>query len=234
MASPGASDTLRGMMVDAYASTVEDQAALHARLRSEIRTLAMAGNLTVATALTWTWYLLAQHPAVEAALHAELDHVLACRPPTLADIPALRFTRQIFAETLRLYPPIWNLSRRVATECEIGGFPVRAGALLLFSPYLIHHDARYYDKPERFDPNRWEEEAERTRPKLAYLPFGAGPRGCMGESFAWMEGILVIAALAQRWRITRLPGPAIAPRPATTLRPKEPIPMVVRARTLDY
>ncbi len=223
-------DNLLTMMLEAHEAEVGNGSAPRGRLRDEVRTLLLAGNVTLTTALSWCWYLLARHPEVEARLHEELERVLAGQLPSLEALGELRYTRMVLAETLRLYPPVWNLSRRAAVDCEIGSYRVPAGSLLLFSPYLIHHDPRYYPEPERFDPSRWTAEAEARRPRLAYFPFGAGPRGCIGEPFAWMEGVLVIATLAQRWRFRRAPRPAVRLQPGATLRSRHGVPMITERR----
>ncbi|MGH7451089.1 MAG: cytochrome P450, partial [bacterium] len=166
------------------------------QVRDEAMTIFLAGHETTAIALTWTWYLLSQHPEVEAKLHAELEQVLGGRLPTVADLPQLSYTRMVLAESMRLYPPAYVIGRRALSDFAIGQYVVPAGGIILMSPYVLHHDARYYPEPEKFDPQRWTLEAEAQRPKFSYLPFGAGPRVCIGESFAWMEGILVLATVA--------------------------------------
>jgi cytochrome P450 len=190
------------------------------QLRDEVMTIFLAGHETTANALTWTWYLLSQHPEVEAKLHAEIDTVLAGRLPTAEDVPKLRYTEMVLAEAMRLYPPAWVMGRRALEDYQIGHYLAPAGSILLMSQYLMHHDERYYPEPFRFDPERWEPEAKATRPPFAYFPFGGGPRRCIGEGFAWMEGVLLLATLAGRWRMRLAPGHRVELQPLITLRPK--------------
>jgi cytochrome P450 len=190
------------------------------QLRDEVMTIFLAGHETTANALTWGWYLLAQNPEAEARLHAELDEVLAGgRAPTPEDVPALRYTEMVVAETMRLYPPAWALGRLALEDYEVAGYRIPRGALVLVSQYVVHRDPRFWPDPERFDPGRWTPEAKAARPQFAYFPFGGGPRRCIGEGFAWTEAVLILAALARRWRARLLPGRAVETRPRITLRP---------------
>jgi cytochrome P450 len=189
------------------------------QLRDEAMTIFLAGHETTANALTWTWYLLSQHPEVEHRLHAELDTVLGGRLPSAEDLPALRYTEMVLSESLRLYPPAWVMGRRTIEPHQLGGYPIPEGGTLLMSQYLMHHDPRWYPDPYRFDPDRWTPEAQEGRPKFAFFPFGGGPRLCIGESFAWMEGELALATIAQRWRMRLVPGQALRLQPRITLRP---------------
>jgi cytochrome P450 len=202
------------------------------QVRDESLTLFLAGHETTANALTWTWYLLAQHLAVEAKLHAEIDTVLADRLPTADDVPQLPYTRMVLAESMRLYPPAWVIGRRALENYEIPPYQIPANSLLLLSPYVMQRDPRYYTNPDVFDPERWTPEAQAQRPKYAYFPFGGGPRQCVGEAFAWMEGVLLIATLAQRWRLRLVPGHPVVPQPLVTLRAKHGMRMVVEQRRL--
>ena len=199
-------------------------------VRDEAMTLFLAGHETMANALSWVWYLLAKHPEAEARLHAELDAVLAGRLPTAADMPALPYTRMLLSEAMRLYPPVWVIGRRALADCVIGATPVPAGAYVLLSQYLTHRDARFWDDPLAFRPERWAEGAP-DRPKFAYFPFGGGARTCIGEHFAWMEGILTLATLAPRWRARLAPGHREALKPMIVLRPKHGLPMILEARS---
>jgi cytochrome P450 len=165
-----------------------------------------------------------------AKLHAELENVLKGQLPTVADLPQLNYTRKVLAESMRLYPPAYVIGRRALGNFPIGQYVVPAGGIILMSPYVLHHDARYYPEPEKFDPERWNPEVEAQRPKFSYLPFGAGPRVCIGESFAWMEGILVLATLAQQWRMRLVPDHPIALQPMITLRPKHGMRMTLQLR----
>ncbi len=190
------------------------------QLRDEIVTLLMAGHETTANWLTWTWYLLSQHPAAESRLHQELDRVLGGRAPTVEDVPKLEYTRRVLAESLRVYPPAWSLERRAINDVELRGQVIRKGTIVLTCQWLVHRDPRWWSEPERFAPDRWAPEVESTRPKFSYFPFGAGTRICIGEHFAWMEVMLVLATLAQRWRAHYESDEAPVPEPLVTLRPK--------------
>lgn len=190
------------------------------QVRDEMVTLLMAGHETTAVALSWTWYLLAQHPDVQARLYAELDTVLAGRRPTAEDVGQLIYTRMVLAESMRLYPPAWILERRAVTDVELRGYHVPAGSLVFASQYLVHRDVRWYPDPERFDPERWRPGQQERRPRFAYFPFGAGTRVCIGEQFAWLEGVLVLATFAQRWCLNQDPAHVVAVEPLVTLRPK--------------
>lgn len=200
------------------------------QLRDEVLTLFLAGHETTANALTWTWYLLSLHPEVEARMHREIDSVLAGRRPSFEDVKNLKYTEMVFAESMRLYPPAWGLGRRALVDVVIGEYLIPAGSLVLVSQYVMHRDARYYPDPERFDPERFTPEAQSGRPKYAYFPFGGGARQCIGESFAWMEGVLLLAALAQKWRFELVKGHPVEPEAVITLRPKYGMKMVIRSR----
>lgn len=193
-------------------------------------TLLLAGHETTATALTWTWYLLSHHPAVEATLHRELDTVLAGRLPAVDDLPHLVYTRMVFTETLRLYPPAWLMTRRAQAPHRIGDYTLPAGSFILISPYIAHHDARFFPDPEAFQPQRWDSANAKTHTRFAFFPFGAGPRQCIGEGFAWMEGILALATLAQQWQMRLVPNHPVVVHPLVTLRPKYGMPMILRRR----
>jgi cytochrome P450 len=200
------------------------------QLRDEAMTIFLAGHETTANALTWTWYLLSQHEDVEAKLHAEVDAVLGERPPVAEDLPQLRYTEMVLAESMRLYPPAWILGRRALKDYEVGGFRLPAGSIVVLSPYVMHRDERYFPDPSRFDPERWTPEAKEARPPFSYFPFGGGPRRCIGEGFAWMEGILVIATLSRLWRMRLVPGHVVETRPVVTLRPKHGMRMTLERR----
>ena len=203
------------------------------QVRDEVMTIMLAGHETTASALAWSFHLLGAHPEAEVLLHAELDAVLpdAASVPAFADLPRLVYTRQVFTEAMRLYPPAWGLLRRTTAPVEIAGWKLPADTTCIVSPYATHRDPRWFPEPERFMPERWTEKAKAARPKYAYLPFGGGPRSCAGESFAWMEGILVLATLARRWKFSPPPGSA-PPEPfaAVTLRPRDGVPMRLAKR----
>ncbi len=201
------------------------------QVRDEALTIFLAGHETTANALTWTWYLLSENPQVEARLHAELDAVLeGGRAPTVEDVPRLRYTEMVLAESMRLYPPAWALGRLALKDYEVGGYTVTARSLVLISQYVMHRDERYFVEPARFDPERWTQEAREARPAYSYFPFGGGPRRCIGEGFAWMEGILLIAALARNWRMRLEPEHPVKLYPVITLRPKHGMRMTLKRR----
>ncbi|MCA1616746.1 MAG: cytochrome P450, partial [Acidobacteria bacterium] len=195
------------------------------QLRDEVMTLILAGHETTANALAWTWYLLARHPGAETKLHAELDAVLGGgrRLPTVEDLPALRYTEMVFSESMRLYPPAWTVGRLAVKDYAVAGYTIPAGSLVLISQYVMHRDPRFWPDPLRFDPERFAPEARDARPQYAYFPFGAGARRCVGEGFAWMEGSLLIAAIARRWRMRLVPAHPVVEHPRITLRPKHGI-----------
>ena len=198
-------------------------------VRDEAMTLFLAGHETTAVALTWTWYLLAKHPKVEARLHEEVDDALAGRLPTSDDVSRLPYTHMVLRESMRVYPPAWAIGRRTLYEHSAGGYTIPAGAVVMVSPYLVHRDHRWWPEPLAFRPERWEAE-DASRPRLAYFPFGGGPRMCIGEPFAWMEAVLVVATIARKWRLTGVPGQTVRPRPAITLRPDGGLPMIAVRR----
>ncbi len=200
------------------------------QVRDEAITHFLGGHETMATALTWTWYLLSQNPEAEAEFHAEIDSVLAGRLPTVNDVSQLHYTRMVFAESLRLYPPVWAIGRRALEDYEIPPYRIPANSLLIMSPYVTQRDPRYFPNPSVFDPPRWTPEAQAERPKYSYFPFGGGSHQCIGEAFAWMEGVLLIATLAQRWRLRLVPGHPVAVQPLVTLRPKHGMRMLVEQR----
>jgi cytochrome P450 len=200
------------------------------QVRDEIMTLFLAGHETVAHALTWTWYLLAQHPEVLAKVQQEVDTVLAGRPATIDDLPRLSYIEQVIMESMRLCPPVWAIDRRAICDTDIRGIHIPKRSRVVMSQYVVHHDARFYPDPERFDPERWTSEAQATRPKFAYFPFGGGPRLCVGETFAWTESILLVATLSQYWEAHLAPNARIAFQPAVTLRPKYGVKMALHKR----
>jgi cytochrome P450 len=200
------------------------------QLRDEVLTIFLAGYETVANALTWTWLLLAQNPDAEAKLHAEIDAVLGGRLPTLEDIPQLRYTEMVLAESMRLYPPAWAMGRQATCDVEIGPYKLPAGTYIFFSQYIIQRNVDFFPDPLKFNPERFTPEGKAGRPRFAYFPFGGGNRQCIGESFAWMEAILSLVTLAQKWRLKLVPGQRIEVQPKITLRPKYGIRMVPELR----
>jgi cytochrome P450 len=198
------------------------------QIRDEAMTIFLAGHETTANAMAWTWYLLGNSPEAEAKLHGELARVLNGRTPAVEDVPKLEYTRAIVAESMRLYPPAWTMGRRAIEPHTIGGHAIEPGALVIMSQWIAHRDARWWEDPNTFTPERWLVSADgirepgagsRGRPKYAYFPFGGGSRICIGESFAWTEAILLLATIAQRWRFVAGAAPGREPR--ITLRPKD-------------
>ncbi len=190
------------------------------QLRDEAITLFIAGHETTANALTWTWLLLARNPVMETRLHEEVDRVLGDRLPTMDDLGSLPVARAIIAESMRLYPPAYIVGRRALQPYSVGGYDFPARTIFLAPQFIVHRDPRWWPEPDRFLPDRWlHADASATRPKLAYFPFGAGTRICVGEQFAWMEAILVLTTLARRWSV-RVDGPDPDFDPIITLRPK--------------
>lgn len=200
------------------------------QVRDEALTLFLAGHETTANALTWTWYLLSQNPEAEAKLRAELDAVLN-DSPTIDDLPNLKYTEAVLAESMRLYPPAWAIGRNVVEEHEFGGYAVEPGSLVLVSPYVLQRDPRFWDRPADFVPERWESlSVKEAGAQGIYFPFGGGVRRCIGESFAWTEGILLIATLARKWKFRLEPEQKIGLSPQITLRPKYGMRMQIVAK----
>lgn len=207
----------------------ETSAASSLQLRDDVLTFLLAGHDTISHALTWTWLLLAAHPDVEARLGIELLDVLGPRLPDAEDIPRLVYTRAVVAEALRLFPPAWVIVRRAAAASRLGGMDIPAGAVMVASPFVTHRDARFFEAPLQFTPERWLAVApddSPARPKLSYFPFGAGPRACIGAGFAWIEATLVLATLAQQWRLVRSSDAPVETSARITLRPVNEPPMV--------
>lgn len=200
------------------------------QIRDEVLTLILAGHETIGTALTWTWYLLSNHPAVEQAMHAEVDTVLNGRLPTSEDLGKLVYVRRVFSESLRLYPPVWVFPRRPTRDYQLGGYEVPAGSYFQLCPYVTQRDARFFPDPERFDPERWTPEAIASRPKFSFFSFAAGAHRCIGENLAWTEGVLALATIAQKWRLRLAPGHPVEADPLITLRPKFGMRMIVERR----
>jgi len=200
------------------------------QVRDEALTLFLAGHETTAVALTWTWYLLSGHPEVEAKLHEEVDRVLQGRDATVEDVPQLAYTRRVFSEAMRLYPPAYGFGREALEDTSIGGQRIRKGDTIVVSPYITHRHPKYFPDPERFDPDRWLPERAEGLHKFAYFPFGGGVRKCIGEPFAWMEGVLLLATLAQRWAPRLVPGHPVLLDPKITLRPKHGVQMTLHRR----
>ncbi len=202
-----------------------------AQLRVEIMTMVLAGHETTANALTWTWHLLSKSPWVERAVRAEVTNTLGGRDPTFDDLPRLPLTLRVFQEALRLYPPVWLFERQNVMEDVLGGFPIRPGTRVTVCPYVLHHSPEYWENPEGFDPERFLPERSETRPKFAYVPFGGGPRICIGSQFAQMEAQIILAMTLQRYRLELDPTRTVEPALMLILRPKNGL--WVRLRRAD-
>jgi len=199
-------------------------------VRDQVVTIFMAGHETTALALTWTWYLLSQHPAEEAKLHAELERVLGGRAPGVEDLAQLRYTRMVLEESMRLYPPAHTISREALAEDEIEGHRVAKGSVVSIVPWVIHRHRLLWDRPEAFDPERFAPERAAQRPRFAYIPFGGGPRICIGAGFAMTEALIILAMLGQRYRLRLAPGATVEPVGLITLRPRHGLPMILERR----
>ncbi|MDX1600434.1 MAG: cytochrome P450, partial [Anaerolineales bacterium] len=200
------------------------------RVRDEIVTLTLAGHETTAALLSWTWYLLALHPDAAKRVRQEVDHVIGGRAPSADDLERLTFTEQVLKEALRLYPPVWIISRRAKRSDQVSGYRIAADGVVAISPYATHRHPRYWERPDEFDPSRFEPGRERERDPFAYFPFGGGPRLCIGGGFALMEAKMVVAAVVQRFRLKLANRQPVQPEPLVTLRPAGGLPMEVRAR----
>jgi cytochrome P450 len=199
-------------------------------LRDEVMTLYLAGHETTAMTLTWTWYLLAQNPDVERNLHDELAGVLGGRTPTIDDLPKLPYTRMVIDEVLRLYPPAWSVARQAIDDDEIAGYLLPKGAPVTAVQYITHRHPEFWSDPERFDPERFAPQRSAGRPKFAYFPFGGGPRLCIGNNFALMEAQLILATLAQRYRVRVVSGHPVVPEPLLTLRLRHGVQVTLEKR----
>jgi cytochrome P450 len=211
------------------ASPANDEASRQS-LRDQVITIFLAGYETVANALSWTWYLLSENPDCEARLHREVDQVLAGKLPAFEDVSRLRYTESVMAESLRLYPPAWAMGRYARNDFALGDYFLPARTTVLISQFVTQRDPRFFPDPLRFDPDRFTAEGKARRAKFAYFPFGAGARQCIGESFAWMEGVLILATLAQKWKLRLIPSHRVEPQPLITLRPKYGMVMQVEPR----
>jgi cytochrome P450 len=200
------------------------------QLRDEVMTLFMAGHETTANTLAWTWYLLSQHPDVETRLHAELDQVLDGRSPTVADLPKLKYTESVINETLRIYPTVWMVGREAIEPVELGGYRIPAGTTVFMPQWVIHRDSRWFDDPEVFRPERWEDGLMQKIHRYAYFPFGGGPRICIGNNFALMEASLILATIARRYSLKLAPDATIALLPTMTLRPAHGVKVILSRR----
>jgi cytochrome P450 len=221
----------RGSLLDLMLAGSPDRSAESEKsLRDQVITIFLAGYETVANALTWTWYLLSENPECERRFHEEIDRELQGRLPGYEDLPRLQYVEMVFAEAMRLYPPAWAMGRYAQQDFQLGEFFLPAKTTVLMSQFVLHRDTRFFPEPMRFDPSRFTPEAKARRAKFTYFPFGAGARQCIGESFAWMEGVLLLSTLGQRWKMTLVPGHPVEPQPLITLRPRYGMKMVVQSR----
>jgi cytochrome P450 len=223
---------LLSMLLLAHDTEGDDTGMSDIQLRDEAMTLLLAGHETTANALTWALYLMSTSPEVERRLHVEVD-ALGDYPLDATDVARLPYTRAVLAETMRLYPPAWIVGRRALVEYQVGEYALPPRTIVLMSQWLVHRDPRWWPDAEAFQPERWLPgggASDRSRPKLSYFPFGAGTRACIGEQFAWMEGVLALASFAQRWRLTLAAGQRVVPQPIVTLRSKYGMRMVAHAR----
>jgi cytochrome P450 len=220
---------LLSMLVSAQ--DADDGTRMTARqVRDEVMTIFMAGHETTAVALSWTWYLLAQHPDVEARLADELRDVLGGRAPSVADLPRLKYADMVVTESMRLYPPAYGIARQAVKASEIAGHPIAPRDIVIAPTWVVHRDRRWFEEPGAFRPERWAGDLARRLPRFAYFPFGGGPRQCIGNGFAQMEAVLLLAAIAQRFRLSLVSGQRITPTPYITLRPEPGIRMLVTHR----
>ncbi|MBI4228696.1 MAG: cytochrome P450 [Deltaproteobacteria bacterium] len=200
------------------------------QVRDEAMTLFLAGQESTSNSLVWTWYLISRYPDIEKRLHDELDSQLGGRLPNVEDLIKLPYTRKVFSESLRLYPPAWTVVRRAIEDYQVDGYVVPSGSDIYMSQYVVHHDPRFFSDPFRFDPERWNQDKCSSLPQFAYFPFGGGPRRCIGESFAWMEGMMLMATIASKWKMRLVPGQTIVPKPLITIRPKYGMKMIMERR----
>jgi len=223
-------EDLLTMLLEAQDDDGSGPAMSNKQLRDEAITLFLAGQESTANSLTWTFYLISQHPEVEKKVHEEIVSVLCGRLPALEDLGKLSYTQRVFKEALRLYPPAWAVVRRAVEDYMVEGYFVPAGTDIFMSQYVVHRDPRFYREPLRYDPDRWTSEFESSLPKFAYFPFGGGPRRCIGEPFAWMEGVIIIASIMSDWKIRLVPNQKIVPDALITIRPKNGMKMILEKR----
>lgn len=228
-ASAADTDDLLSMLLQVKDETDGSQMS-DRQLRDELTTLVLAGHETTANALAWTWMLLAQHPAVEAQLHQELDTVLQGRSPTVADIAHLPVTQTILKESMRLYPPVVLIARSASQAYVLQGYQIPKDCIMMMSPWVMHRRDRYFTDPHSFKPERWQPDLEKQLPRGVYIPFGEGPRICIGKGFAQMEAILILATLAQKYQLDLTPGQTIEALPSITLRPRYGLRMTLQKR----
>jgi cytochrome P450 len=201
------------------------------QLRDETMTFFFAGHETTALALTWALHLLMEHPECERRLLEEADSQLGDREATAEDVSRLPYASQVLKETMRLFPPVWGLSREALVDCEVGGHEIPKGTQLMLSQWVTHRDPRFWDEPEAFRPDRWQDDLEKRLPRIVYFPFGSGPRMCIGYTFALMEAVLILTSLIRHHRFAPAPGQRVEPWATMTIRPKEGLRAVITRRT---
>lgn len=228
--APGTKDNLLDLLVHAVDEEDPKARMTPREVRDNLLTLLLAGHETTSNALTWTLYALSQNPEIEAALVAEVQTVLGDRAPTFEDLPKLALTERVLKESMRMYPPVPSMARLASEDTTIGGYDVPKGSEIILWVYMTHHDPRFYPEPDRFLPDRFLPENEAKLPKAAYIPFGAGPRACIGKAFAMVEAQLLLALLVQRFRFALVPGQKIKVQPRVTLRPKNGLKMKLHER----
>lgn len=221
---------LLSLLIQAEDSESDGERMSNRQVKDESITLFLAGHETTANALTWTLYLLSQHPEIERKFLQELDDVLGKDPPTVEKMKQLTYTRQIFMESLRLYPPAWLIGRMPIEDYILDGFFIPNDTILMMCQYTLHRNPKYFNSAEQFRPERWSDELKSSLPKFAYFPFGGGPRVCIGEHFAWMEGILLLAVIGQQWRCKLAENHSVKLNPVITLRPKNGMKMILTPR----
>ncbi len=231
-AHPDAADDLLTMLLEAR-DEESGEGMSDEQLRDEMITLIIAGHETTANALAWTLLLLAQHPDAAQPLYEEVDRVLGGRAPTTDDLASLPYTRMTIEEGMRLYPPAWAITRQSVEEQEIGGFSIPSGSIIVMLPYAMHRHPAFWEEPERFDPTRFTPERVAARPKFAYFPFGGGPRLCIGNTFAMTEAQLILATIAQRYRMQTVSEEPVGLQPLITLRPQHGIPLTLHERAIS-
>lgn len=226
----------RGDLLDTllHARDAEGQPMTDAQLRDEVMTLFLAGHETTAISLSWTCYLLSQHPQVEAKLVEELHDILGDREPMSEDLSRLRYTEMVLKESMRLYPAVWGIGRKAIADCEIGGYRVTEGTNIFIFQSLTHRDPRFFPNPDAFDPERWREDPIRSGkiPRFAYFPFGGGPRVCVGAAFAMLEATLLLAMIQRAFHLDLVPGHLVKPLPTVTLRPMHGIRVTAHRRAI--
>jgi cytochrome P450 len=203
------------------------------QLRDEVMTIFLAGHETTANALTWTFYLLSTHPAIDARLQKEIYPIFSNKTDISFDNDIqqqLEYTTKVLTESMRLYPPAWALGRQAINDCKIGKYIIPSGSIILMSQYVMHRNPLYFPEPNTFYPDRWTDEFKKNLPRFCYFPFGGGIRSCVGEPFAWMEAILITAIISRLWKINNTPSNKVVLKPLITLRPKYGMHMKITRR----